>query len=161
MFFSRADLTFASFLSLPFYLYFFFTLHSKTLLFLPMILLSFIHFTPCLHNKFLSASLSLLFSLSVALSVWSLCPGLIIHEGSSVYRIFKRWQAVNQQWKVLNYEKAKDLGDPISSSSEGGWRGGRNTPHSASGAERGGRAGQRGMTNPNHHCGYSIIPISS
>uniref|UniRef100_H3DLK9 RING-type E3 ubiquitin transferase n=2 Tax=Tetraodon nigroviridis TaxID=99883 RepID=H3DLK9_TETNG len=43
------------------------------------------------------------------------CIGLIIHEGSSVYRIFKRWQAVNQQWKVLNYEKAKDLDDPISS----------------------------------------------
>ncbi|KAF7240352.1 E3 ubiquitin-protein ligase MARCH9 [Varanus komodoensis] len=40
------------------------------------------------------------------------CIGLIIHEGSSVYRIFKRWQAVNQQWKVLNYDKAKDLGEP-------------------------------------------------
>uniref|UniRef100_A0A3Q2Y436 RING-type E3 ubiquitin transferase n=1 Tax=Hippocampus comes TaxID=109280 RepID=A0A3Q2Y436_HIPCM len=41
-----------------------------------------------------------------------LLAGLIIHEGSSVYRIFKRWQAVNQQWKVLNYEKAKDPGEP-------------------------------------------------
>ncbi|KAJ8258227.1 hypothetical protein GJAV_G00194570 [Gymnothorax javanicus] len=48
------------------------------------------------------------------------CIGLIIHEGSSVFRIFKRWQAVNQQWKVLNYEKSKDLGDPISSSVKGG-----------------------------------------
>ncbi|XP_054574382.1 E3 ubiquitin-protein ligase MARCHF9 isoform X2 [Eptesicus fuscus] len=28
------------------------------------------------------------------------CIGLIVHEGSSVYRIFKRWQAVNQQWKL-------------------------------------------------------------
>ncbi|TRZ23720.1 hypothetical protein HGM15179_003427 [Zosterops borbonicus] len=37
------------------------------------------------------------------------CIGLIIHEGPSVYRIFKRWQAVNQQWKVLNYDKTKDM----------------------------------------------------
>lgn len=33
---------------------------------------------------------------------------LIVHEGPSVFRIFNRWQAVNQQWKVLNYDKVKD-----------------------------------------------------
>ncbi|KAM6956596.1 E3 ubiquitin-protein ligase MARCHF4 [Aplochiton taeniatus] len=37
------------------------------------------------------------------------CIALIIHEGPSVFRIFHRWQAVNQQWKVLNYDKARDL----------------------------------------------------
>nr|XP_006636716.2 PREDICTED: E3 ubiquitin-protein ligase MARCH4 [Lepisosteus oculatus] len=39
------------------------------------------------------------------------CIALIIHEGPSVYRIFNRWQAVNQQWKVLNYDKMKDSED--------------------------------------------------
>uniref|UniRef100_A0A671PEU0 RING-type E3 ubiquitin transferase n=1 Tax=Sinocyclocheilus anshuiensis TaxID=1608454 RepID=A0A671PEU0_9TELE len=33
---------------------------------------------------------------------------LIVHEGPSVFRIFHRWQAVNQQWKVLNYDKKRD-----------------------------------------------------
>ncbi|XP_016132579.1 E3 ubiquitin-protein ligase MARCH4-like [Sinocyclocheilus grahami] len=36
------------------------------------------------------------------------CIALIVHEGPSVFRIFNRWQAVNQQWKVLNYDKVKD-----------------------------------------------------
>ncbi|XP_037620071.1 E3 ubiquitin-protein ligase MARCHF9-like [Sebastes umbrosus] len=80
------------------------------------------------------------------------CIGLIIHEGSSVYRIFKRWQAVNQQWKVLNYEKAKDLGDPISSSSKG--RGERNS-------DSGRRASRHVRTILNHHCGYTILHILS
>ncbi|XP_063068115.1 E3 ubiquitin-protein ligase MARCHF4 isoform X3 [Engraulis encrasicolus] len=39
------------------------------------------------------------------------CIALIIHEGPSVFRIFNRWQAVNQQWKVLNYDKMKDIDD--------------------------------------------------
>ncbi|XP_038871433.1 E3 ubiquitin-protein ligase MARCHF9-like [Salvelinus namaycush] len=87
------------------------------------------------------------------------CIGLIIHEGSSVYRIFKRWQAVNQQWKVLNYEKAKDLGDPVSSS---GKYGGRNPPHETlPTADRVGRTGQRVRTILNHHCGYTILHILS
>ncbi|KAK1802624.1 hypothetical protein P4O66_004268 [Electrophorus voltai] len=37
---------------------------------------------------------------------------LIVHEGPSVFRIFNRWQAVNQQWKVLNYDKVRDTDDP-------------------------------------------------
>lgn len=36
---------------------------------------------------------------------------LIVHEGPSVFRIFHRWQAVNQQWKVLNYDKSMDSDD--------------------------------------------------
>ncbi|KAM9445557.1 E3 ubiquitin-protein ligase MARCHF9 [Clarias gariepinus] len=89
------------------------------------------------------------------------CIGLIIHEGSSVYRIFKRWQAVNQQWKVLNYEKAKDLGEPISSSSKASARGSRSNPH---GLGSGGRRNQRIRrlrTILNHHCGYTILHILS
>ncbi|XP_028847242.1 E3 ubiquitin-protein ligase MARCH4 [Denticeps clupeoides] len=39
------------------------------------------------------------------------CIALIVHEGPSVFRIFHRWQAVNQQWKVLNYDKMKDTED--------------------------------------------------
>ncbi|KAL2090678.1 hypothetical protein ACEWY4_012941 [Coilia grayii] len=94
------------------------------------------------------------------------CIGLIIHEGSSVYRIFKRWQAVNQQWKVLNYEKAKDLGDPLSSSGgKGGGgrgsRGGGGGPHSSGLSDRAGRTGQRVRTILNHHCGYTILHILS
>ncbi|XP_051998035.1 E3 ubiquitin-protein ligase MARCHF4-like [Xyrauchen texanus] len=36
------------------------------------------------------------------------CIALIVHEGPAVFRIFHRWQAVNQQWKVLNYDKMRD-----------------------------------------------------
>ncbi|XP_034041850.1 membrane-associated ring finger (C3HC4) 4 isoform X1 [Thalassophryne amazonica] len=39
------------------------------------------------------------------------CIALIVHEGPSVFRIFHRWQAVNQQWKVLNYDKSTDSDD--------------------------------------------------
>ncbi|CAM4676625.1 hypothetical protein PO909_014264 [Leuciscus waleckii] len=88
------------------------------------------------------------------------CIGLIIHEGSSVYRIFKRWQAVNQQWKVLNYEKAKDLGDPLSSSKAGN-RGSRSNTHGLASGSRGGQRVRRLRTILNHHCGYTILHILS
>uniref|UniRef100_A0A4W4H2I5 RING-type E3 ubiquitin transferase n=1 Tax=Electrophorus electricus TaxID=8005 RepID=A0A4W4H2I5_ELEEL len=39
------------------------------------------------------------------------CIALIVHEGPSVFRIFSRWQAVNQKWKVLNYDKKTDSED--------------------------------------------------
>ncbi|CAB1455597.1 unnamed protein product [Pleuronectes platessa] len=87
------------------------------------------------------------------------CIGLIIHEGSSVYRIFKRWQAVNQQWKVLNYEKSKDLGDPLSSSKSAN-RGSRGNPHGLA-SSSGGRQSRRLRTILNHHCGYTILHILS
>ncbi|KAK3519421.1 hypothetical protein QTP70_027506 [Hemibagrus guttatus] len=89
------------------------------------------------------------------------CIGLIIHEGSSVYRIFKRWQAVNQQWKVLNYEKAKDLGEPISSSSKATARGSRSNPHSLGSGSRRNQRIRRLRTILNHHCGYTILHILS
>ncbi|XP_048470288.1 E3 ubiquitin-protein ligase MARCHF11-like [Rhincodon typus] len=38
------------------------------------------------------------------------CIGLIVHEGAAIYRVFKRWRAVNLHWTVLNYDKSKDLG---------------------------------------------------
>ncbi|XP_034981356.1 E3 ubiquitin-protein ligase MARCHF11 [Zootoca vivipara] len=37
------------------------------------------------------------------------CIGLIVHEGASVCRVFKRWRAVNLHWDVLNYDKATDI----------------------------------------------------
>ncbi|XP_060047146.1 E3 ubiquitin-protein ligase MARCHF11 [Erinaceus europaeus] len=48
------------------------------------------------------------------------CIGLIVHEGAAVYRVFKRWRAVNLHWDVLNYDKATDIeessrGEPSSS----------------------------------------------
>ncbi|XP_063283831.1 E3 ubiquitin-protein ligase MARCHF9 [Pelobates fuscus] len=87
------------------------------------------------------------------------CIGLIIHEGSSVYRIFKRWQAVNQQWKVLNYDKTKDLGEPLSGTTKLGGRNSR-TNHSSHN-DRGPGRSQRVRTILNHHCGYTILHILS
>ncbi|XP_061545127.1 E3 ubiquitin-protein ligase MARCHF9-like [Phycodurus eques] len=37
------------------------------------------------------------------------CIGLLIQQGPAVYRIIRRWHTMNQKWKVLNYEKKKDL----------------------------------------------------
>ncbi|XP_029448524.1 E3 ubiquitin-protein ligase MARCH11 isoform X2 [Rhinatrema bivittatum] len=37
------------------------------------------------------------------------CIGLIIHEGAAVFKVFKRWRAVNLHWDVLNYDKATDI----------------------------------------------------
>ncbi|XP_078286226.1 E3 ubiquitin-protein ligase MARCHF11-like [Rhinoraja longicauda] len=37
------------------------------------------------------------------------CIGLIFHEGTAIYRVFKRWRAVNLHWTVLDYDKAMDL----------------------------------------------------
>ncbi|XP_034022712.1 E3 ubiquitin-protein ligase MARCH9-like [Thalassophryne amazonica] len=89
------------------------------------------------------------------------CIGLIIHEGSSVYRIFKRWQAVNQQWKVLNYEKAKDLGEAVSSSSKGAARAERSPSHPAGVTHSGQRTSQHVRTILSHYCGYTILHILS
>lgn len=96
--------------------------------------------------------------------------GLIIHEGPSVYRIFKRWQAVNQQWKVLNYDKTKDLEDQ-KSGTRTNQRTSSQTNHSSS---TGGAASNstpadsmaRGATHTtgtlsDHHCAYTILHILS
>lgn len=63
---------------------------------------------------------------------------------------------MNQQWKVLNYEKAKDLGDPISSSKG---RVERNSTHAVT--DSGQRASRHVRTILNHHCGYTILHILS
>ncbi|XP_030436865.1 E3 ubiquitin-protein ligase MARCH4 isoform X1 [Gopherus evgoodei] len=98
------------------------------------------------------------------------CIGLIIHEGPSVYRIFKRWQAVNQQWKVLNYDKTKDMEDQ-KTGTRTNLRTSSQTNHSSS---AGGTAsnstpadnGVRGTSHAtgtlsDHHCAYTILHILS
>lgn len=62
---------------------------------------------------------------------------------------------MNQQWKVLNYEKAKDLDDPISSKG----RVERNSTHNVT--DGGQRTSQYVRTILNHHCGYTILHILS
>lgn len=52
-------------------------------------------------------------------ALFSLLSALIVHEGPSVFRIFNRWQAVNQKWKVLNYDKKQDSEEL--KASEGEW----------------------------------------
>ncbi|XP_053545776.1 E3 ubiquitin-protein ligase MARCHF4 [Bombina bombina] len=99
------------------------------------------------------------------------CIGLIIHEGPSVYRIFKRWQAVNQQWKVMNYDKSKDLEDQKlgtsqrtnqqtssqtnNSSSTGG------TASNSTPADSGNHSNGHAGTLSDHHCAYTIFHILS
>ncbi|CAL9704168.1 unnamed protein product [Knipowitschia caucasica] len=83
------------------------------------------------------------------------CIGLIIHEGSAVFRIFKRWQAVNQQWRVLNYEKSKDLGEPSTLNSKSGERG-------ASGGDRGNPVRRYAIRTIFHqHCGFTVLHVLS
>ncbi|XP_021054434.1 E3 ubiquitin-protein ligase MARCH4 [Mus pahari] len=100
------------------------------------------------------------------------CIGLIIHEGPSVYRIFKRWQAVNQQWKVLNYDKTKDLEDQKS--------GGRTNLQTSSSAQVNLPSTEEEAASPpareegptraashpsgpvsQHHCAYTILHLLS
>ncbi|KAM9814076.1 E3 ubiquitin-protein ligase MARCHF9-like [Neosynchiropus ocellatus] len=85
------------------------------------------------------------------------CLGLIVHEGSSVYRIFKRWQAVNQQWKVLNYDKSKDFGDTLGSRGKSVEE--RNSPRVAMNVDR--NMSRHVRTFLNQHCAYTILHILS
>nr|XP_012325218.2 E3 ubiquitin-protein ligase MARCH9 [Aotus nancymaae] len=87
------------------------------------------------------------------------CIGLIVHEGSSVYRIFKRWQAVNQQWKVLNYDKTKDIGGDAGGGTAGkpGPRTSRTGP--PSGATSRPPTAQRMRTLLPQRCGYTILHL--
>ncbi|XP_056131267.1 E3 ubiquitin-protein ligase MARCHF9-like [Lampris incognitus] len=88
------------------------------------------------------------------------CIGLIIHEGSSVYRIFKRWQVVNQQWRVLNYEKAQDSGKHMGCSGTTVGRLWRSLAGSSAAGRRGAGA-QRVRTVLTHHCGFTLLHILS
>lgn len=42
---------------------------------------------------------------------------VIVHEGAAVYRVFKRWRAVNLHWDVLNYDKATDMSKKVAGES--------------------------------------------
>lgn len=105
-------------------------------------------------------------------SLLSAASGLIIHEGPSVYRIFKRWQAVNQQWKVLNYDKTKDLEDQkagvrtnprTSSSTQVNLPSTEEEATGTSGPEEGPARAASHPSDPlsDHHCAYTILHILS
>ncbi|XP_018408071.1 PREDICTED: E3 ubiquitin-protein ligase MARCH4 [Nanorana parkeri] len=99
------------------------------------------------------------------------CIGLIIHEGPSVYRIFKRWQAVNQQWKILNYDKSKDLEDQkLGTSHRPSERNSSQTNNSATAAgtannstpvDSGNHSNGHAGTLSDHHCAYTLFHILS
>ncbi|XP_061082988.1 E3 ubiquitin-protein ligase MARCHF4-like [Conger conger] len=117
------------------------------------------------------------------------CIALIIHEGPSVFRIFNRWQAVNQQWKVLNYDKVKDSEDmktganhrtptlPTQRGSvhpEGGTSTstsslmaaamatvGTETPTATAPMTQDSSEQSEGLALPDHHCSYNILHLLS
>lgn len=110
--------------------------------------------------------------LSFCFSLLPAASGLIIHEGPSVYRIFKRWQAVNQQWKVLNYDKAKDLEDQksggrtnlrTSSSVQANIPSSEEEAASSPAPEEGPARVTSHPSGPlfHHHCAYTILHILS
>ena len=89
-----------------------------------------------------------------------------------MYRIFKRWRAVNQQWKVLNYDKAKDLEEQKT--------GGRTNPRTSSSTQANAPTSEEEATGTpapeegparaaghpsgplsDHHCAYTILHILS
>ncbi|XP_021030523.1 E3 ubiquitin-protein ligase MARCH9 [Mus caroli] len=89
------------------------------------------------------------------------CIGLIVHEGSSVYRIFKRWQAVNQQWKVLNYDKTKDVGGDAGGGAAGkpGPRTSRTSPPAGAPSRPPAAQRMRMRTLLPQRCGYTILHL--
>uniref|UniRef100_A0A3Q2YLZ0 RING-type E3 ubiquitin transferase n=1 Tax=Hippocampus comes TaxID=109280 RepID=A0A3Q2YLZ0_HIPCM len=85
------------------------------------------------------------------------CIALIVHEGPSVFRIFHRWQAVNQQWKVLNYDKSMDntgLGVSTSTSS-------LMVVASAAGRGPGTHGNADGGAVADPHCPYNLLHLLS
>uniref|UniRef100_A0A8C4IWE7 RING-type E3 ubiquitin transferase n=2 Tax=Dromaius novaehollandiae TaxID=8790 RepID=A0A8C4IWE7_DRONO len=83
------------------------------------------------------------------------CIGLIVHEGASVYRVFKRWRAVNLHWDVLNYDKATDIEESNRGESSAGrtlWLPltafrNRNLVHPTQ------------LTSPRFQCGYVLLHL--
>ncbi|XP_042551163.1 E3 ubiquitin-protein ligase MARCHF11 [Dipodomys spectabilis] len=83
------------------------------------------------------------------------CIGLIVHEGAAVYRVFKRWRAVNLHWDVLNYDKATDIEESSreeSSTSRTLWLPltalrNRNSVHPMQ------------LTSPRFQCGYVLLHL--
>ncbi|KAG8512641.1 E3 ubiquitin-protein ligase MARCH11 [Galemys pyrenaicus] len=80
---------------------------------------------------------------------------LIVHEGAAVYRVFKRWRAVNLHWDVLNYDKATDIEESSrgeSSTSRTLWLPltalrNRNLVHPTQ------------LTSPRFQCGYMLLHL--
>lgn len=66
---------------------------------------------------------------------------------------------MNQKWKVLNYEKAKDFCDPISSSSKAADRAERTSSNVTDSSRR--TASRHVRTILQHHYGYTILHILS
>ncbi|RXM27895.1 E3 ubiquitin-protein ligase MARCH11 [Acipenser ruthenus] len=86
------------------------------------------------------------------------CIGLIIHEGTAVYNVFKRWRAVNLHWDVQNYDKTTDVEE--------------NSSHGESSASRTlwlpltsfrprSSIPPTQIRSHRHHCGYSILHLCS
>ncbi|XP_072541135.1 membrane associated ring-CH-type finger 4b isoform X1 [Salminus brasiliensis] len=112
------------------------------------------------------------------------CIALIVHEGPSVFRIFHRWQAVNQKWKVLNYDKKRDSEELKASESE--WTlslmqeqagaavspstsslmaaaatASPDTPNAAAAAQDLAHNHSNGPVMPDHHCPYNFLHLLS
>ncbi|KFO96099.1 E3 ubiquitin-protein ligase MARCH11, partial [Calypte anna] len=83
------------------------------------------------------------------------CIGLIVHEGASVYRVFKRWRAVNLHWDVLNYDKATD----IEESNRGEPSAGRTLCLPLTAFRNRSLVHPTQLTSPRFQCGYVLIHL--
>ncbi|KAL9870456.1 E3 ubiquitin-protein ligase MARCHF11 [Geothlypis trichas] len=85
------------------------------------------------------------------------CIGLIVHEGASVYRVFKRWRAVNLHWDVLNYDKAMD----IEESNRGESSAGRTLWLPLTAFRNRSLVHPTQLTSPRFQCGYVLLQLFS
>ncbi|NWT01338.1 MARHB ligase, partial [Tyrannus savana] len=83
------------------------------------------------------------------------CIGLIVHEGASVYRVFKRWRAVNLHWDVLNYDKATD----IEESNRGESSAGRTLWLPLTAFRNRSLVHPTQLTSPRFQCGYVLLHL--
>ncbi|NWZ82582.1 MARHB ligase, partial [Poecile atricapillus] len=83
------------------------------------------------------------------------CIGLIVHEGASVYRVFKRWRAVNLHWDVLNYDKAMD----IEESNRGESSAGRTLWLPLTAFRNRSLVHPTQLTSPRFQCGYVLLHL--
>lgn len=81
--------------------------------------------------------------------------GLIVHEGAAVYRVFKRWRAVNLHWDVLNYDKATD----IEESSRGDSSTSRTLWLPLSALRNRNLVHPTQLTSPRFQCGYVLLHL--
>ncbi|XP_061466528.1 E3 ubiquitin-protein ligase MARCHF11 [Rhineura floridana] len=85
------------------------------------------------------------------------CIGLIVHEGASVCRVFKRWRAVNLHWDVLNYDKATD----IEESNRGESSTARTLWLPLNAFRSRGLVHSTQLTSPRFQCGYVLLHLFS